>query len=273
MVLLIFLFQVLKYLQCFLRCGWLHHNLLKAPLQCPVFFDGFAILVSSCGTDALQLATREGWFEHVGGIHGTGGRTCAYDGVDFVNEENDFGVGGQFFHHALHTFFKLSAIFGAGHHCRHIQRHNLFVEQNHRHLALHNTLCQSFNYGCFAYTWLSQQNGVVLLAPAQDLGDAFYFFRPSNYGIEFAVAGILGEVHAIFVEKRRVVALKPLRFVLSPGLGAAGCFAFFLFIKVVVFETEAVGHFVAAWCEMHQDGLIVDAFFAKYLRCRAAFLP
>ncbi len=68
-VLLILVFDVVKDNACLLCGGRLDHHFLETAFESTVIFDVLAVFVKSCGSDALDLASRQSRFEKVGGIH------------------------------------------------------------------------------------------------------------------------------------------------------------------------------------------------------------
>ena len=62
--------------------------------------------------------------------------------------------------HAAQTFFKIAAVFCAGHKARHVQRENALVLQRSRHLPGRNPLRQPLHDGRFAHARLADQADV-----------------------------------------------------------------------------------------------------------------
>ena len=89
--------------------------------------------------------------------------------MDFVNEEDDIRIVLQFAQDAPDTFFKLAAVFGAGHYGCHVEGDDPLVEENAGYLLLDNAQGKTFYNGRLADTGFSDQYRVVLLAAAQDL--------------------------------------------------------------------------------------------------------
>src|SRR5712691_2889828 len=61
---------------------------LEAALQRAVLFDGLAILARGGGADALDLTARQSRLQDVSGVERAFGRTCAYQGMQLVNEDD-----------------------------------------------------------------------------------------------------------------------------------------------------------------------------------------
>ena len=98
--------------------SWLaHKDDLKTPLQRGIFLDVFAIFIERGRADGPQLTPRQRRLQHVGGVDGAFGRACPYQGVQFVDEEDDAAM--RFLNILEHRFepvFELSAIFRARQH-------------------------------------------------------------------------------------------------------------------------------------------------------------
>ncbi len=90
---------------------------METTFQCGVGLDVFAELVQRGGPDHAQLAAGEHRLDHVAGIHCAFGPTGTDDGVQFIDEGDDFAFSaGDFVENRLQTFFKFSAILRAGQH-------------------------------------------------------------------------------------------------------------------------------------------------------------
>ncbi len=70
----------------------IHHHHLETSLERLVFLEMLAVLIKRCCTDRAQLSSREGGFKNVCGIHRSLGRAGANQGMDLVDEEDDFAV-------------------------------------------------------------------------------------------------------------------------------------------------------------------------------------
>ena len=95
----------------------LHQDGLESALQGGVLLDVGAELVQGGGPDHPQFAPGEHRLEHVGGVHGTLGRSGAHDGVHLVDERDDLALGAlDLVEHRLEALLELSAVLGPGHH-------------------------------------------------------------------------------------------------------------------------------------------------------------
>ena len=114
--------DVVQDLQGFLFRSGFDEDFLKAAFQRGIALDIFAIFVQRRGSDDLQFAPRQGGFENVGRVEASLGRTCARDGVYFVDEEDRVLLPAQFFEKSLHPFFELTSVFGPGQERRYVER-------------------------------------------------------------------------------------------------------------------------------------------------------
>ena len=140
-VLLIHLLDVVQDLEGLLGSGWLDKDLLEAALQGTVLLDALAVLVEGGGTDALELTTRQGGLQQVGGIHRPAGITSAHNVVDLVDKHDDVLVGAHLVDNGLETLLKLATVFGACHEGGEVERDDPFVVKGARHTALDDAQC------------------------------------------------------------------------------------------------------------------------------------
>src|SRR5258708_6035884 len=127
----------------------------------------FAIFVQSGCTDAVQLATSQCRFEHIGSADSTLCSSCANNRVQFVDKENHIIGLPQFLKNGLDTLLKLSTEHRSGNHATDIQGNNAFATQIGRNIALVNTTCQALDNGSLTYTWLTNEYRVILLTTSQ----------------------------------------------------------------------------------------------------------
>ncbi len=108
--------QSVENLYGFLRRRLIHRNRLEAALQGCVFFNIFTVFVKCSGTDALQLSAGQGRLQDVGGINRTFRTACPDQGVQLIDKEYDVTSLTDFIHDLFEAVFKLTAVFGSGHH-------------------------------------------------------------------------------------------------------------------------------------------------------------
>ena len=118
---------------------------------------------------------------------------------------------GHFAEHAFQALLELAAIFRAGDQRAHVEGEQLLVLQALRHVAVDDAQREAFDDGGLADAGLADQHRVVLGAPRQNLDRAADLLVAADHRVELAVAGRLGEVAGIFLQRiigvlrRRVV--------------------------------------------------------------------
>ena len=182
-----------------------HEHRLEAARQRRVLLDVLAVLVERRGADAMQFAARQRGLQHVGGVHRAVGLARADQRVQLVDEDDDVALGrGDLRQHRLQALLEFAAKLGAGDHGAEIERHQLLALERFRHVVVDDAQRQALGDGGLADAGLADQHGVVLGAAAQHLDGAADFLVAADHGVELAVAGHLGEVAGVFLE--RVVA-------------------------------------------------------------------
>ena len=137
-------------------------------------------------------------FEEVSGVQGSSCATGADDGVQLVDEEDDVAALADLGDELLDTLFKLAAVLGAGDHAGEAERDQPLVLQFVRHVALDDSVSQSFRDGRFADTGIAYQDGVVLGSAQQDFNGTVHLELAADDRIQVAGAGGVGEVAAVF---------------------------------------------------------------------------
>ena len=160
-------------------------DLLEASRQCSIFLEDTAILLIGGGTDTLHLPGSQHRLDQVRGVHyPTGGRAGTDDGVDLVDEQDRVSFLAQLRQDRLQALLEIAAILGAGHHRAQIQRVDGGVAQHLRHLAVDDHLRQSFGDGGLADPGFTDEQGIVLAPPAQDLNGAFDLIAPADQRVD-----------------------------------------------------------------------------------------
>ena len=183
--------------------GLADEDLLEAALERRVLLDVLAELVERGRADHAQLAAGEHRLDHVAGVHGgVAGRAGADDGVQLVDEGDDLALGvGDLLQHGLEPLLELAAVLGAGHHRAEVQRHEALALQALGDVAGDDPLGQALDDRGLADAGLADQHGVVLGAPGQHLDDAADLGVPADDRVDLAVAGPLGEVDGVLLQR------------------------------------------------------------------------
>jgi hypothetical protein len=177
-------------------------HLLEAAFERGVLLDVLAVLVERRRADAVHLAARERRLQHVAGVDGALGLARADHRVDLVDEHDDPAlVLRDFLQHRLQAFLELAAILRAGEQRRHVEHEHALVLQRLRHLAVHDALREALDDRRLADARLADQHRVVLRAPLQDLDHAADLVIAADHRIELAVAGALGQVERVLLQR------------------------------------------------------------------------
>ena len=193
--------DVAQDLQGFLFRSGFDEDFLKAAFQRGIALDIFAIFVQRRGSDDLQFAPRQGGFENVGRVEASLGRTCARDGVYFVDEEDRVLLPAQLFEQSLHPFFELTPVFGPGHERRYVERVEPLAADGGGNFVRCHPQGQPFDDGALAHAGLADQDRVVFLAAREDLHHAFDLLLAAYDRVDLPLAGQPREVHAELVQQ------------------------------------------------------------------------
>ena len=107
--------------------------------------------------------------------------------MDLVDEYDYVGALFNLLEQGADALLKLSAILRAGDEACHVEANQTLVEEHGRRLALGDELGQPLDDGALADTRLANEDGVVLLATAENLDDALNLALASDNRIEFSV--------------------------------------------------------------------------------------
>ncbi len=182
--------------------GFVNVHFLEPTRKGVIFLENAAILLVGGRTDALDLAVGERRFQQVGGVHGAaGGRTRADNHVDFVDEQNGIGLGGQFFQHGFQTQLKIATIFGARQQRAHIQRVHVGILQHVGYVVLDDAPRQPFSDGGLAHARFAHQQRIVLAAAAQGLNHPLQFQFAPDQRVDLATQGLGIEVERVIFQR------------------------------------------------------------------------
>ena len=175
--------------------GLVHHHRLESALQGFVALEVFLILVQRGGTYRAEIAPRQRRLQDVRCVHRAAGLACAYEGVNLINEEDDFAGGLRYLvDDTFQTLLKLALVLRTGDKSTHVKRVNLLVFQVLGHIAADDSVCQTLHNSGLSHTGLTDKDRVVLGAPAQDLQHPTNLVVSSDDGVEFALLRTLAEV-------------------------------------------------------------------------------
>ena len=149
----------------------------------------------------MQFAARQGRLEHVAGVDGAFGLSRPHHGVQLVDEDDGLAlVFRQLVQHGLEALLEFAAVLRARKQGCHVERQHPLALERFGHFARNDSLGQAFHDGGLADAGFTNQHRVVLGAPLQHLDRAANLIVAADHGIELALAGPLGQVHAVFLE-------------------------------------------------------------------------
>ena len=179
-----------------------HVHLLEAPLERGVLLDVLAELVERGRADHAQLAARQHRLDHVAGVDRALGAAGADDRVQLVDERDDLAVAvDDLLEHGLHAVLELAAVLRARDHRADVERDEALVAQALGHVALDDAPGEALGDGGLADAGLADEHRVVLRAARQHLDDAADLLVAADDRVELALAGVLGEVAAVLLER------------------------------------------------------------------------
>ena len=169
----------------------LHHvHFLKAPGQSRVFLENAPVFGEGRRANALERAGAQAGLEQVGGIQRAPRcSTRAYEGVDFVNEQNGIRLVFKRFQDAFEPLLEISTVLCSSQQGAHVERVNHGVGKNFGHILLGNAPCQALGNGGLANPRLANQQRVVFAPATQNLDHPLDFVLATNQRIYLAIAG------------------------------------------------------------------------------------
>ncbi len=187
MVVLIALFQSSQYGDGRSLVGFVDHHFLEAAFERLILLEVFLILVKGGGADRAELAAGESRLENIGGIHGAFPFSGTYEGMDFINEEDNLAVAlSHLVDNGFQALLELPFIFGSGHQSAHVERENLLAAEVFGHITTHYTLRESLGYGRLAGARFADKHRVVFGAPRKNLEHTANLVVTSDYRVELA---------------------------------------------------------------------------------------
>ena len=127
--------------------------------------------------------------------------------MDLVDEQNGAGIVLDLLHHGLEPLLEVAAIAGPGEQRAHVERKDGRVLQHLRHFAANDLAGQAFCDRRLADAWITDEQRIVLLAPAQHLNGTQHLGFAPDQRVDAAVACFLVEVHAVRVQRIRILLL------------------------------------------------------------------
>ena len=187
--------QAMQHFNSIFHAGFFHIDRSKTSLKGGILLDKLVELVQGGGTNALQLAARQGRFEHIGGIHGALGSPRSHHGMQFIDHEDDFASGAlDFLDGGFEAFLKLTTEAAASDHRTQVKRDHAFARQDLGHIVGSDLLRQSFHYGGLPHAGFTDQDRVVLGAAGEDLDDTHDLIIAPDDRVQLAFTRQLGQI-------------------------------------------------------------------------------
>ncbi len=160
---------------------------LETPRQRGILLDIFAVFVEGRRADAMQCTAGERGFEQVAGIHRAFRCARANEGVQFVDEQDDFARRRvDFIEHGFQALLEFAAEFRPGDERTKVEREQLFVLQRLRHITLDDAQREAFDDRGFTDAGFADQHRIVLRAARQHLNRAADFLVATDDGVKLA---------------------------------------------------------------------------------------
>ena len=182
-------------------------HLLEAPLERGVALEVLAVLVERRRADRLQLAARERRLQDRGRVDRAFGSARADEIVQLVDEQDDVAPLHDLLHDLLQALFELTAVLRARDERREVERVDLLVLQELRHLVRRDARSEALDDGGLADARLADQHRVVLRAARQDLHQPLDLRLAADDRVELALGRLLRQVAAELVEELRALRL------------------------------------------------------------------
>ena len=149
----------------------------------------------------MQFTARQRWLEHIASVHRALAFAGADHGVQLINKQYDppFLLA-QLIEHRLQALLELAAKLGTRDQRAHIQRKQALILQAIRYLAIDDALGQAFGNRSFTDARLADQHRVILGAALQYLNGAANLVVTTDYRVELAFFGTLGQVDGVFIQ-------------------------------------------------------------------------
>ena len=121
--------------------------------------------------------------------------------MDLVDKQHDLPLRRlHLLQHGLQALLELSPVLRPCDEGAHVEGQQSATLQRLGHISRHDPLGESFSNRGLAHPRLSQQDGVVLGAPREDLDGSSYFIVAPNDRIQLPISSCLREVPAVLLE-------------------------------------------------------------------------
>ena len=200
---LVTVLEPMQDLDCLVHGGLAHQHGLEPALERRIALDVLAVLVERRRADDVHLSARQSRLEHVARVHRSFGGAGAHERVQLVDEKDDVAfVLGDLVDHVLQPLLELAAVLRACHHPGEIELYDATSGQCLGNLVVDDALRDALDDRRLADPGIADQRGVVLRAPREDLYRLLDFIGTADDRVELALAGHVGEVATVLVQRR-----------------------------------------------------------------------
>src|SRR5258706_3063692 len=180
---------------------------LEAALERRVLRDVLAVLVERRRADGVELAAREHRLQHVRGVDGALRGTCAHDGVQLVDEQDDFALGCRdLLQDRLETLLELAAVLRTREDRADVEGEDRLVLQALWHVTAHDPLRQALDDRGLPDAGLADEHGIVLRPAREDLDHTADLLVAADDRVDLVLPREVGDVAPVLLE-RLVLAL------------------------------------------------------------------
>ena len=124
--------------------------------------------------------------------------------MQLVDEGDDLTLGvADLGEHGLEPLLELPAVLRAGDHRAQVERDQPAALQRVRYVTGDQPLGEAFDDRGLAHPGFADQHRIVLGPAGQHLDDAADLGVPADDRVELALAGLLGEIDAVLIKRRR----------------------------------------------------------------------
>ena len=183
--------------------GWTDVHLLEAALEGGVLLDVLAVLVEGGGADHAQLAAGQQRLDHVAGVHRPLGRAGADDRVQLVDEGDDLALGvGDLLEDGLEPLLELAPVLGPGDHAdpRSSEMSRWFFRLSGTSPSTMRRARPS-TMAVLPTPGSPMRTGLFLVRRDRTWMTAADLLVAADDRVELALAGVLGQVAAVLLER------------------------------------------------------------------------
>ena len=147
----------------------------------------------------MKLTSCKHWLKHIARIHCTVCLTCTDYCMKFIYKQDNLTVTLLYFiKNGFKPFLKFTSILGTCNKGSHIKGKHSLVFKSVRNIASYNSLCKSFNNGCFTYTGFTYKYRIILSLSRKNSYHISNLIITAYYRIHFLFFCLFHKVHTVF---------------------------------------------------------------------------